>query len=118
MLLDRWIVRSVPLEIVVSSAHEGIHAWKTGSGRPGRPRGERIVRASTSVNPSDSFNYTSSWAIFSARQCSSAYSKSCSRLPTSFSDSSMADPLRRFVPCEHVWDQLNGICHRVTLYMI
>ncbi|GFW17504.1 transposable element Tc1 transposase [Trichonephila clavipes] len=30
---------------------------------------------------------------------SSAYSKSCSRLPTSFADSSMAGPLPRFVPC-------------------
>ncbi|GFT98295.1 transposable element Tcb1 transposase [Trichonephila clavipes] len=36
---------------------------------------------------------------FPARQCSSVYSKSCSRFPTSFSDSSMAGPLPRFVPC-------------------
>ncbi|GFW51709.1 hypothetical protein TNCV_1186411 [Trichonephila clavipes] len=34
----------------------------------------------------------------------SAYSKSCSRLPTSFSDISMAGWLRRFVPCRaRVW---------------
>ncbi|GFT92921.1 transposable element Tcb2 transposase [Trichonephila clavipes] len=35
-------------------------------------------------------------AIF---QQDNAYSKSCSRLPTSFSDSSMAGPLPRFVSC-------------------
>ncbi|GFV81335.1 hypothetical protein TNCV_4773611 [Trichonephila clavipes] len=43
MLLARWIVRSVPLEIVGSSEYEkvptrGIPVLK----RPGRPRGERI----------------------------------------------------------------------------
>ncbi|GFW29194.1 transposable element Tcb2 transposase [Trichonephila clavipes] len=36
-----------------------------------------------------------------------AYSKSCSRLPTSFSDSSMAGPLPLDLSSvEHVWDQL------------
>ncbi|GFW72772.1 transposable element Tc1 transposase [Trichonephila clavipes] len=38
-------------------------------------------------------------AIFQQDNARRAYSKSCSRLPTSFSDSSMADPLPRFVPC-------------------
>ncbi|GFW51292.1 transposable element Tcb2 transposase [Trichonephila clavipes] len=44
---------------------------------------------------------------------------SCSRLPTSFSDSSMAGPLTRFVPCRaHVWDQLKRqipSCHSVHI---
>ncbi|GFU97941.1 HTH_Tnp_Tc3_2 domain-containing protein [Trichonephila clavipes] len=47
MLLARWIVRSVPLEAVGSSRHEGTHARKTGSGATrGSLRGEvrRIVR--------------------------------------------------------------------------
>ncbi|GFV19209.1 transposable element Tcb2 transposase [Trichonephila clavipes] len=38
-------------------------------------------------------------AIFQQDKYSSAYSKSCSRLPTSFSDTSIAGPLPRFVPC-------------------
>ncbi|GFV41072.1 transposable element Tcb2 transposase [Trichonephila clavipes] len=33
-------------------------------------------------------------------------SKRCSRLPTSFSDSSMASTLPDLSPVEHVWDQL------------
>ncbi|GFY26335.1 HTH_Tnp_Tc3_2 domain-containing protein [Trichonephila clavipes] len=45
VLLARWIVRSVPLEIVGSSGHEKIPTrGKPGLERPGRPRGERIVR--------------------------------------------------------------------------
>ncbi|GFU86437.1 HTH_Tnp_Tc3_2 domain-containing protein [Trichonephila clavipes] len=40
-----WIVRSVPLEIVGSSGHEKVlKRGKPGLERPGRPRGERIVR--------------------------------------------------------------------------
>ncbi|GFT42374.1 transposable element Tcb2 transposase [Trichonephila clavipes] len=43
VLLARWIVRSVPLEIVGSSGHEEIPTHgKPGLERPGRPRGERI----------------------------------------------------------------------------
>ncbi|GFT05963.1 hypothetical protein TNCV_3926991 [Trichonephila clavipes] len=43
VLLDRWIVRSVPLEIVESSGHEKVPTrGKPGLERPGRPRGERI----------------------------------------------------------------------------
>ncbi|GFX81440.1 hypothetical protein TNCV_142901 [Trichonephila clavipes] len=43
VLLDRWIVRSVPLEIVESSGHEKAPTrGKPGLERPGRPRGERI----------------------------------------------------------------------------
>ncbi|GFS77880.1 transposable element Tcb2 transposase [Trichonephila clavipes] len=56
----------------------------------------------------------SSRGNFPARQCSSANSKSCSRFPPSFSDSSMSGPLPRFV--EHVWDQLKRqmpSCHSV-----
>ncbi|GFS99917.1 transposable element Tcb2 transposase [Trichonephila clavipes] len=45
VLLARWIVRSVPLEIVGSSGHEKVPTrGKPGLERPGRPRGERIVR--------------------------------------------------------------------------
>ncbi|GFV13731.1 hypothetical protein TNCV_2941231, partial [Trichonephila clavipes] len=45
VLLDRWIVRSVPLEIAGSSGHEGTHVWKTRSGfNSGRPRGVRDGR--------------------------------------------------------------------------
>ncbi|GFU29738.1 hypothetical protein TNCV_4745651 [Trichonephila clavipes] len=43
VLLARWIVRSVPLEIVGSSCDEKVPTrGKPGLGRPGRPRGERI----------------------------------------------------------------------------
>ncbi|GFX19288.1 uncharacterized protein TNCV_3014271 [Trichonephila clavipes] len=43
VLLIRWIVRSVPLEIVGSSRHEKVPTrGKPGLERPGRPRGERI----------------------------------------------------------------------------
>ncbi|GFW76323.1 hypothetical protein TNCV_1581021 [Trichonephila clavipes] len=39
----RWIVRSVPLEIVGSSGHEKVPMrGKPGLERPGKPRGERI----------------------------------------------------------------------------
>ncbi|GFX04458.1 transposable element Tcb2 transposase [Trichonephila clavipes] len=42
VLLARWIVRSVPLEIVGSSGHEKVPTHgKPGLERPGRPRGER-----------------------------------------------------------------------------
>ncbi|GFS68538.1 transposable element Tcb2 transposase [Trichonephila clavipes] len=45
VLLARWIVRSVPLEIVGSSGHEKLPTrGKSGLEQPGRPRGERIVR--------------------------------------------------------------------------
>ncbi|GFV84028.1 HTH_Tnp_Tc3_2 domain-containing protein [Trichonephila clavipes] len=45
VLLARGIVRSVPLEIVGSSGHEKVPTCrKPGLERPGRPRGERIVR--------------------------------------------------------------------------
>ncbi|GFX27409.1 transposable element Tc1 transposase [Trichonephila clavipes] len=45
VLLARWIVRSLPLEIVGSSGHEKVPTReKPGLERPGRPRGERIVR--------------------------------------------------------------------------
>ncbi|GFW69523.1 transposable element Tcb2 transposase [Trichonephila clavipes] len=43
VLLARWIVRSVPLEIVGSSEHEKAPTrGKPGLERPGRPRGDRI----------------------------------------------------------------------------
>ncbi|GFT61290.1 hypothetical protein TNCV_1227401 [Trichonephila clavipes] len=43
MLLARWIVRNVPLEIDRSSGHEKVPTCgKPGLERPGRPRGERI----------------------------------------------------------------------------
>ncbi|GFX77665.1 hypothetical protein TNCV_1105821 [Trichonephila clavipes] len=43
VLLARWIVRSVPLEIVGSSGHEKVPTrGKPGLERPARPRGERI----------------------------------------------------------------------------
>ncbi|GFX13138.1 hypothetical protein TNCV_2357941 [Trichonephila clavipes] len=43
VLLARWIVRSVPLEIVGSSGHEKVPTRrKPGLERPGRPREERI----------------------------------------------------------------------------
>ncbi|GFV88029.1 hypothetical protein TNCV_3241791 [Trichonephila clavipes] len=43
VLLARWIVRSVPLDIVESSGHEKVPTLgKPGPERPGRPRGERI----------------------------------------------------------------------------
>ncbi|GFV60518.1 hypothetical protein TNCV_3471531 [Trichonephila clavipes] len=39
----RWIVRSVPLEIVGGSGHEKVPMQrKPGLERPGRPRGERM----------------------------------------------------------------------------
>ncbi|GFX14019.1 transposable element Tcb2 transposase [Trichonephila clavipes] len=45
VLLARCIFRSVPLEIVGSSGHEKVPTrGKPGLERPGRPRGERIVR--------------------------------------------------------------------------
>ncbi|GFX40989.1 transposable element Tcb2 transposase [Trichonephila clavipes] len=45
VLLTRWIARSVPLEIVGSSGYEKVPTHgKPGLERPGRPRGERIVR--------------------------------------------------------------------------
>ncbi|GFV50405.1 transposable element Tcb1 transposase [Trichonephila clavipes] len=45
VLLARWIVRSVPLEIVGSSVHEKVPTRGIPSlERPRRPRGERIVR--------------------------------------------------------------------------
>ncbi|GFW62025.1 transposable element Tcb2 transposase [Trichonephila clavipes] len=41
--MARWIVRSVPLEIVGSSGHEKVPTCgKPGLERPGRPRGEKI----------------------------------------------------------------------------
>ncbi|GFT05658.1 transposable element Tcb2 transposase [Trichonephila clavipes] len=43
MLLDKWIIRSVPLEIVGSSGHEKVPTCgKPGLQLQGRPRGERI----------------------------------------------------------------------------
>ncbi|GFV99746.1 hypothetical protein TNCV_5081061 [Trichonephila clavipes] len=43
VLLVRWIVRSVSLEIVGSSGHEKVPtSGKPGLEQPGRPRGERI----------------------------------------------------------------------------
>ncbi|GFY31418.1 transposable element Tcb2 transposase [Trichonephila clavipes] len=43
VLLARWIVRRVPLEILWSSGHEKVPTrGKPGLGRPGRPPGERI----------------------------------------------------------------------------
>ncbi|GFX98501.1 hypothetical protein TNCV_4002701 [Trichonephila clavipes] len=43
VLLDRWIIRSVPLEIVESSGQEKVPTRRRPSlERPGRPRGERI----------------------------------------------------------------------------
>ncbi|GFT21386.1 hypothetical protein TNCV_3816611 [Trichonephila clavipes] len=43
VLLARWIVRSVPLEIVGSSGHKKVPTrGKPGHERPGRPRRERI----------------------------------------------------------------------------
>ncbi|GFT56651.1 hypothetical protein TNCV_1836251, partial [Trichonephila clavipes] len=59
VLLTRWIVRSVPLEIVGSSGHEKVPTrGKPGPERPGRPRGERIER-SCGKNLWDLFNDTS-----------------------------------------------------------
>ncbi|GFV23136.1 hypothetical protein TNCV_2086201 [Trichonephila clavipes] len=55
VLLARWIVRSVPLEIVWSSGHEkSTYARKTGSGaRPGTPRQreDRRDRAASTCGP-------------------------------------------------------------------
>ncbi|GFX75187.1 hypothetical protein TNCV_3171141 [Trichonephila clavipes] len=46
MLLSRWIVRSVPLEIVGNSRHEKVPTrGKPGLERSGRPRGEKIERS-------------------------------------------------------------------------
>ncbi|GFX64839.1 hypothetical protein TNCV_4193341 [Trichonephila clavipes] len=65
VLLARWIVRSVPLEIVGSSGQEGTHEvpthGKPGLEGPGRSRGELIEVwcASTCGPHSDSFNDTS-----------------------------------------------------------
>ncbi|GFV79841.1 hypothetical protein TNCV_1726661 [Trichonephila clavipes] len=43
VLMLRWIVRNVPLEIVGSSGNEKVPTCgKRGLERPGRPRGERI----------------------------------------------------------------------------
>ncbi|GFX13161.1 hypothetical protein TNCV_2989251 [Trichonephila clavipes] len=43
VLLARWIVRSVPLQIVGISGHEKVPTrGKPGLERPGRPRGDRI----------------------------------------------------------------------------
>ncbi|GFV40317.1 hypothetical protein TNCV_4900361 [Trichonephila clavipes] len=43
VLLDRWIVRSEPLEIVGSSGHEKVPTrGKPGLEQPGRPRGEKM----------------------------------------------------------------------------
>ncbi|GFW62117.1 hypothetical protein TNCV_1685481 [Trichonephila clavipes] len=43
VLLARWIVHSVPLEIVGGSGHEKVlTCGKPGLERTGRPRGERI----------------------------------------------------------------------------
>ncbi|GFV55545.1 hypothetical protein TNCV_2573851 [Trichonephila clavipes] len=61
VLLPRWIVRSVPLEIVGSSGHEKVPTCgKPGLERPGRPRGERIEGSCGKHlwSPSDSFNDT------------------------------------------------------------
>ncbi|GFX37127.1 putative DD41D transposase [Trichonephila clavipes] len=45
VLLARWITRSVPLEIVGSSGQEKVLTRrKPGLERPGRPRGDRIMR--------------------------------------------------------------------------
>ncbi|GFV54149.1 hypothetical protein TNCV_1027211 [Trichonephila clavipes] len=42
-VVAKWIVRSMPLEIVGSSGHEKVPTCgKPGLERPGRPRGERI----------------------------------------------------------------------------
>ncbi|GFW16330.1 hypothetical protein TNCV_4264951 [Trichonephila clavipes] len=63
VLLARWIVRSVPLEIVGSRGQEKVLTRrKPGLERPGRPRGERIEGScgkSTCGSRSDSFNDTS-----------------------------------------------------------
>ncbi|GFV08545.1 hypothetical protein TNCV_4064911 [Trichonephila clavipes] len=62
MLLARWIVWSVPLEIVGSSEHEKVPTrGKPGLERPGRPRGRRSKDrvASTRGPHGDSFNDTS-----------------------------------------------------------
>ncbi|GFW01989.1 hypothetical protein TNCV_1148691 [Trichonephila clavipes] len=41
--LARWIIRSVPVEIVGNSGHEKVPTrGKPGLERPGRPRGEKI----------------------------------------------------------------------------
>ncbi|GFY13453.1 putative RNA-directed DNA polymerase from transposon X-element [Trichonephila clavipes] len=63
LLLARWIVRSVPLEIVGSSGHKKVPTCvKPGLERPGTPGGERRSKdraASTCGLHSDSFNVTS-----------------------------------------------------------
>ncbi|GFV56635.1 hypothetical protein TNCV_4628331 [Trichonephila clavipes] len=55
VLLARWIVRSVPLEIVGSSGHEKVPTH----GKPGLERGSKGRAASTCEPHSDSFNDTS-----------------------------------------------------------
>ncbi|GFX88930.1 hypothetical protein TNCV_2576371 [Trichonephila clavipes] len=60
VLLARWVVRSVPLEIVGSSGHKKVPTCgKPGLERPGRPRGSKDRAASTCGPHSDSFNDTS-----------------------------------------------------------
>ncbi|GFS56804.1 hypothetical protein TNCV_2222221 [Trichonephila clavipes] len=62
MLLARWIVRSVPLEIVGSSGHEKVPTrGKPSLERSGRPPGQRIEGScGKQFGPhSDSFNDTS-----------------------------------------------------------
>ncbi|GFW37902.1 hypothetical protein TNCV_4631041 [Trichonephila clavipes] len=62
VLLARWIVRSVPLEIVGSSGHEKVPTrGKPGLERPGRheERGSKDRAASTCGPHSDSLNDTS-----------------------------------------------------------
>ncbi|GFX02845.1 hypothetical protein TNCV_4438271 [Trichonephila clavipes] len=61
VLLARWIVRSVPLEIVGSSGHEKVPTReKPGLERPGRQRerGSKDHEARTCGPHSDSFNDT------------------------------------------------------------
>ncbi|GFS66170.1 HTH_Tnp_Tc3_2 domain-containing protein [Trichonephila clavipes] len=51
-VMARWIVRSVPLEIVGSIGHKKVPTRaKPGLERPGRPRGERIEESCGLVDP-------------------------------------------------------------------
>ncbi|GFS58947.1 transposable element Tcb2 transposase [Trichonephila clavipes] len=130
VLLARWIVRSVPLEIDGSSGHDKVPTCgKPSLERPGRPRGERGLkdRATSTCGPhSNSFNDTSRrpflnglpGAIFRQDNVRPHTARVAQDFLHHFQ--TLLWPARSpdFPPVEHVWDQLKRQCHRVTLYMI
>ncbi|GFU91023.1 hypothetical protein TNCV_4923541 [Trichonephila clavipes] len=59
MLLARWIIRSMPLEIVGSSGHEKVLTWVWSDQEDREARGSKDSAASTCGQYSDSFNDTS-----------------------------------------------------------